>query len=55
MTKLIKGNKFVVFTKSYCPYSRALLDMLNSHGLEGAYKVFEIDREHHGTEVHKAI
>jgi glutaredoxin-related protein len=29
--------------------------MLNGHGLEGSYKVFEIDRELHGNEVHKAL
>lgn len=55
VNKFINDNDFVVFTKSYCPYSRALLEMLNGHGLEGQYKVFEIDRELHGNEVHKAL
>lgn len=55
VTKFINNNKFVVFTKSYCPYSRALRKMLDSHGLEGSYSVFEIDRENHGNEVHKAL
>jgi len=54
-TKLINDNKMVVFTKSYCPYSRALRTMLDANGLEGQYGVFEIDREHHGNEVHKAL
>jgi len=38
--KFIKENQFVIFTKSYCPYSRALMKLLNSHGLEGQYKEF---------------
>lgn len=45
----------VVFTKSYCPYSRALRSMLDANGLEGKYSVFEIDRELHGNEIHKAL
>ena len=45
----------VVFTKSYCPYSRALRTMLDENGLEGQYGVYEIDRENHGNEVHKAL
>ena len=45
----------VVFTKSYCPYSRALRMMLDENGLEGQYGVYEIDREVHGNEVHKAL
>lgn len=55
VTKLINENKMVVFTKSYCPYSRALRTMLDENGLEGQYGVYEIDRENHGNEVHKAL
>jgi glutaredoxin 3 len=55
VTKLINDNKMVVFTKSYCPYSRALREMLDANGLKDRYGVFEIDREHHGNEVHKAL
>lgn len=35
VNKLINENKMVLFTKSYCPYSRALRTMLNENGLEG--------------------
>lgn len=52
---MINTNRFLVFTKSYCPYSRALRKMFDENGLEGQYKVFEIDREEHGNEVHKAL
>lgn len=55
INRLIRENKMVVFTKSYCPYSRALRELLDSHGLEGRYGVYEIDRENHGNEVHKAL
>jgi glutaredoxin 3 len=52
---MINENKMIVFTTSYSPYSRALLRMLDENGLEGQYAVFEIDRENHGNEVHKAL
>jgi len=55
VNRLIKENKMVVFTKSYCPYSRALRKMLDAHGLKDKYGVYEIDRENHGNEVHKAL
>jgi len=52
---MINDNKMVVFTKSYCPYSRALRTMLDENGLEGQYNVFEIDRREHGNELHKVL
>merc|ERR1711918_170436 len=52
---MINEKKMVVFTKSYCPYSRALREMLDANGLKDKYWVFEIDRENHGNELHKAL
>jgi glutaredoxin 3 len=55
VNELIKENKMLVFTKSYCPYSRALKKMLDANGLKGQYEVYEIDRQQHGNEIHKMV
>ena len=45
----------MVFSKSYCPYSRALRTMLDENMLLGGYGVFEIDVVEDGDKVHEAV
>ena len=41
---LIKDNKVVVFSKSYCPYCNMAKEALSAAGLK-EYKVIELDLE----------
>lgn len=45
----------MLFSKSYCPYSRALRKMFDENMLVGQYGVFNIDLEKDGNLVHKAL
>lgn len=52
---MIDDNKVILFTKSYCPYSKALLKLFDENMMKGKYTEFQIDTEIDGKEMHKAL
>jgi glutaredoxin-related protein len=55
VTKLIKENPLMLFSKTHCQYSRRLKKILNTNMLAGQYEVYELDRKADGDKVQKAI
>ena len=53
--KMIDNNDVILFTKSYCPYSKAIKKLFNENMMRGEYSSFDIDVEEDGNEVHKAV
>ncbi|GJJ67824.1 glutaredoxin 3 [Entomortierella parvispora] len=47
--RLIRENKVMLFSKSYCPHSKNAKSVLSGKGIQ--FKTFEIDQEQGGPEV----
>lgn len=45
----------MLFSKSYCPYSRAVKQIFNTYIGKDKYGLFEIDTHQDGNELHKAL
>ncbi|XP_065656968.1 thioredoxin reductase 1, cytoplasmic isoform X4 [Hydra vulgaris] len=50
---LIKDNKIMVFSKSYCPYCNKVKDLFSKLGYE--YKAYELDLEANGPEIEQIL
>lgn len=50
---LIKENKVMVFSKSYCPFCHKAKDVLNSIGVK--FHVIELDKESNGDDIQQAL
>ena len=51
--RLIKENKVMVFSKSYCPFCTKAKNVLNSIGVK--YKVLELDEDPNGAEIQNEL
>ena len=51
--QLIKSNKVMMFSKSYCPYCTLAKEVLRSANIE--FKTMELDQEANGAEVQDAL
>mmetsp|Transcript_21718 Transcript_21718/g.53064 ORF Transcript_21718/g.53064 Transcript_21718/m.53064 type:complete len:129 (-) Transcript_21718:52-438(-) len=49
----IKKHKVIVFSKSYCPFCKAVKKLFDEQGV--AYTVVELDKHKRGAEVQKAL
>lgn len=48
---IIEENKIIVFSKSYCPFSKGLKERLNKFEITPKLKVIELDEEENGSEL----
>ncbi|EJS44587.1 grx7p [Saccharomyces arboricola H-6] len=54
--KILKESPIIVFSKSYCPYSKKLKDLLaESYTFSPSYYVFELDQHTHADELQDHI
>ena len=51
--QLIKSNKVMMFSKSYCPYCKLAKEVLSSANIE--FKSMELDQESNGAQVQSAL
>jgi len=55
VTKLIEENPILLFTKTYCPYSKKLKKMFDEHLTKDEYHAFDIDKMKYGKGIHEAV
>lgn len=48
---IIEDNKIIVFSKSYCPFSKGLKERLSKFQITPKLKVIELDEEENGSEL----
>uniref|UniRef100_A0A7S0GRY1 Glutaredoxin domain-containing protein n=1 Tax=Amorphochlora amoebiformis TaxID=1561963 RepID=A0A7S0GRY1_9EUKA len=51
--ELVKENKAIIFSATYCPYCRKAKDVLKSTGAK--FKIVEVDVEKKGNELRKGL
>lgn len=48
---IIENNKIIVFSKSYCPFSKGLKERLSKFEITPELKIIELDEEENGSEL----
>lgn len=52
---IIEENKIIVFSKSYCPFSKGLKERLSKFEITPKLKVIELDEEENGAELQEYV